>query len=68
MKNVRENLGTSTLIFPHFYRGSRAGEGHEQIPTIVQTSWLSALRIWLYNQSFAVFQSLFTVAGETPKT
>jgi len=68
MKNVWENLGTSTLIFSHFHPGSRAGAGHEQILTIVQTSCRSTLRIWLYNQSFAVFQSLFTVAGETPKT
>jgi hypothetical protein len=28
----------------------------------------SALQIWLYSQSFAVFQSLFTVAGEMPNT
>jgi hypothetical protein len=28
----------------------------------------SALRIWWYNQSLAVFQSLFTVAGEMPRT
>jgi hypothetical protein len=25
------NLGISTLIFPHFHRGSRAGEELEQI-------------------------------------
>src|SRR6267143_3806221 len=63
-RSLRMGSSSAVLLMATVHRPWRI----HSLVRLVQTSWVFALRTSLYNQSLAAFQSLFTVAGDTPNT